>query len=103
MSDNKYCYNCNKYKPYYTKGYIKFDKCDIGLCGVSRKTVDKHDGCEYFGYKCYSRADRKAAALSALTENINILAELKQILEEEDEELLDQFLVNFKNAKKKGR
>lgn len=85
MSDNKYCYNCNKYKPYYTKGYIKFDKCDIGLCGVSRKTVDKHDGCEYFGYKCYSRA------------------ELKQILEEEDEELLDQFLVNFKNAKKKGR
>lgn len=30
-NENKHCYGCKYYKPYFTKGYIQFDRCDIGL------------------------------------------------------------------------
>lgn len=103
MQEKNSCYNCSKYHPYYTKGYIKFDMCDLGLCGASKKTVEKHDSCEKFSYKNYARIGRKSAALAAVTEHVNILAELKQILEEDDEELLGQLLADYKSAKQKGR
>ncbi len=102
MSESNFCYYCRFYKPYYTKGYIKFDKLDTGLCCKSRETVDKHYCCENFCRQSHVRIDKKAAALSKICENINILSEIKQILEEDDnqEEFLKDLLKRI-NAQKK--
>ena len=99
-SGKKHCYSCRYYKPYYTKGYTKFDRCDIGLCGRKKATVEKHEICEKYNNMYYARIDRKRAALEAIAEHINILAEIRQILEEDDEEAIEELLFNFKNRKK---
>ncbi len=103
MTETKHCYNCRMYNPYYTKGNIKFDRCDIGRCSKHRKTVERHDSCEFFSFKYYARRDRMQAALAALTEHVNLMAEIKQILEEDDEEALEEMLLNIKRQKQKRR
>ena len=100
----KFCYSCRFYKPYYTKGNIGFNKLDIGLCNQTKTTVEKHtNACEYFQCRYYARINPKNAALTALTENLNTIAEIKQILEEDDEEALEAFLVERKRQKEKER
>lgn len=99
-NENKHCYGCKYYKPYYTKGYMKFDRCDIGLCVKKKATVERHEACEEYSYKHYSSLNRKQTALKVLVENINLLAEIKQILEEDDEEAIAELFYNFKNRKK---
>lgn len=89
----KFCYGCRFYRPYYTKGYKQFDKLDIGRCGQTGNTVEKHEGCERFQNMYYGRVDRKEAALAALAENLNTLSEIKQILEDDESEALEEFLV----------
>ena len=101
MSDNQHCYNCCFYKPYYTKGYKQFDRLDFGMCGKTKETKDKHCSCRDFSNKFYARVNRKEAALAAVTENINLLVELKQILEEDDEEALQAFLTDYRRLKRK--
>lgn len=101
MSENRYCYNCRFYKPYYIKGYKQFDRLDCGICGRTKENVEKHKGCEYFSYKYYARMSRKEAALAAITENVNVLSEIKQILEEDDEDAMEEFLIRMKQQKKK--
>lgn len=103
MAENKFCYNCRLYRPYYTKGNVKFDRCDIGRCGKTRTTVEKHQSCEFFSFKYYARVDRKQAALAALTEHVNLLSEIRQILEEDDEEALEELLINIRNKKRKEK
>lgn len=103
MSD-KFCYNCRFYKPYYTKGNIRFDKLDIGLCSHTKTTIEKRNGaCEYFQCMYYARINPKQAALSALTENLNTFSELKQILEEDEEEALEAFLFERNRQKQRER
>ncbi len=97
---SKHCYGCKYYKPYYTKGYTQFDRCDIGLCSKKKTTVGKHEFCENYTCKYYGSVNRKQAALSALVEHINVLAEIKQILEEDDEEAIKKLFLDFKNRKK---
>ncbi len=99
----KCCYGCRFYTPYYTKGYIKYDRSDIGMCSKTRNIVDKHHGREEFSQRCYGRIDRKQAALAALTENLNTLSEIKQILEEDEEEALEAFLKERIEQKKRER
>lgn len=100
MSEGKHCYGCKYYKPYYTKGNTQFDKCDIGFC-VKRKTgVEKHDFCDNYSCMYYGRINRKQAALTAATEHINAIAEIKQILEEDDDDDIKELFFNFKNRKK---
>lgn len=101
MKDNKHCYNCEYYKPYYTKGYKQFDKTDLGLCVKTKDTVEKQYACDKFTFCHYIRVGKKDAALAALTENINILVELKQILEEDRDEIIDGFANNLKKELKK--
>ncbi len=98
--EDKHCYGCKYYKPYYTKGYTQFDKCDIGLCSKKKTTVEKHEVCENYTCMYSGRMNRKQAALSALAEHINVLAEIKQILEEDDEEAIKELFFDFKNRKK---
>ncbi len=99
-NESKHCYGCKYYKPYYTKGYTQFDKCDIGLCSKKKITVGKHEVCENYICKYYGRVSRKQAALTAVVEHINILAEIKQILEEDDDESIKELLFDFKNRKR---
>lgn len=98
--EGKHCYGCKYYKPYYTKGYKQFDRCDIGFCTEKEATVDKKEYCEKFTCMYYARTNRKQAALAAVAENINVLVELKQILEEDDEEDVKELFYKFKNRKK---
>ncbi len=97
--EGKHCYGCKYYNPYYTKGYIQFDKRDIGFCSKKKATVEKGEFCENYTRKIYGRINRKQAALSALAEHINVLAEIKQILEEDDEEAIKKLFFDFKNRK----
>lgn len=84
MSVNHECFQCSFYRPYYMKGYVKFDRLDIGQCGMTRETVNKHNGCEKFSFHHYARNnDRIQSAMQAIADHINILSELKQLLEEE--------------------
>lgn len=99
-NENKHCYGCRHYKPYYTKGYKQFDRCDIGLCTEKKATVERHESCEKYSCMYYARLSRKQAALDALAEHINVLAEIKQILQEDDDEAVEELLYNFKNRKK---
>ena len=96
----KHCYGCRHYKPYYTKGNMQFDRCDIGLCTKKKATVERHENCEHYISMYYARINRKQAALDALAEHINVLAEIKQILQEDDDEAVEELLYNFKNRKK---
>lgn len=98
--DSKHCYGCRYYKPYYTKGNIQFDRCDIGLCAKKKITVERHEVCENYTYMYYCRVDRRQAALAAIVEHIDLLSEIKQILEEDDEEVIKELFFNFKNRKR---
>lgn len=98
-NENNHCYLCRNYKPYYTKGYTQFDRCDIGLCTKKKATVENHGVCKKYTCAHYSRIDRRQAALDALAVHINILAEIKQILQEDDEEAVEELFYNFKNRK----
>ena len=100
MSEEKHCYSCKYYRPYYTKGYTQFDRCDIGLCTKKKATVERHENCENYAFMYYGRISRKQAALTALTENINVLAEIKQILDEDDDEAIKELFFDFKNRKR---
>lgn len=51
--------------------------------------------CMYYG-----RVNRMQAALSAIAEHINVLAEIKQIVEEDDEEAIGELLFQYKNRNK---
>lgn len=100
MADSKHCYNCNYYNPYYTKGHKQFDKTDLGFCSKTKTTVEKHGVCDKFSVCRYTRFGRKEAALAAVTENINLLSELKQILEDDNDDLIDEFADNLKKRLK---
>lgn len=99
-SGKKHCYGCRYYKPYYTKGYKQFDRCDIGFCTKKKATVERHESCEHYNCMYYARIDRRQLALEAIAEHINILAEIKQIIQEDDDEAVEELLYNFKNRKK---
>jgi len=99
----KCCYDCRFYRPYYIKGYIKFDKLDMGQCGQTKNTVEKHGGCGKFQNRHYCRIDRKQAALAALTDNLNAIGELKQILEDDESEAVEEFLFKRRLQKEKER
>ena len=101
MSDAK-CFRCSHYKAYYTKGRTNFSKLDTGLCTKKNETVDKHGECDKFALKYCGRYSRKQLALEALTENINLFAEIKQILEEDDEESLEELLFEYNRRKRRG-
>ena len=100
----KFCYNCRFYKAYYTKGNIRFDRLDIGLCNQTKTTIEKHNhACAFFQSTYYARINKKEAALKALAENLNSIAEIKQILEENEEEALEAFLFERNAQKRKER
>lgn len=98
--NNKHCYCCKHYKPYYTKGYIQFDKSDIGLCAKNKDTVKKEYYCDNYSFLYHGRIVRREAALSAVITHVDALSQLKQILEEDDEEEIKELFLNFRKRKR---
>ncbi len=98
--DNKKCYSCRFYKPYYTKGYFKFDKQEVGFCCSNKSATNYNETCGKFSNKNHVRIGRKQAALKALVDNLNILAEIKQILEEDDLDDLEELFTAIRERKK---
>lgn len=98
--DNKKCYSCRFYKPYYTKVYFKFDKQEVGFCCSNKSATNYNETCGKFSNKNHVRIGRKQAALKALVDNLNILAEIKQILEEDDLDDLEELFTAIRERKK---
>lgn len=67
---------------------------------IKKATVEKQECCEQYASMYYGRIGRKQAALKALAEHINVLAEIKQILDEEDDKAIKELFFNFKNRNK---
>ena len=82
---DKACWNCGNYKPYYTKGFCRFNKKDVGFCIEQRISVDKHDQCKCWTHKQYFRY-QKDSSLRSLDEILKQLSEVRQILVEDKEE-----------------
>ncbi|MDE6585871.1 MAG: hypothetical protein K2K80_04250 [Clostridia bacterium] len=98
--DTKHCYNCCYYKPYYLKGDKQFDRCDIGFCSKKKATVEKREVFDKFYHTYYAHVSRRQTALTALVEHINILSEIKQILDEDDDEMIKELFLDFKKRKR---
>lgn len=98
--DHKKCYSCRFYKPYYTKGYYKFDKQEVGFCCSNKSATNYNETCGKFSNKNHVRIGRKQAALKALVDNLNILAEIRQILEEDDLDDLEELFTAIRERKK---
>lgn len=83
---NKACWNCGNYKSYYTKGMCHFDKLDCGLCRKKKESVEKHGQCEFWRNNYAMRSLREKVAKKKLSEILDALIEIRQILFEEKEE-----------------
>lgn len=83
---NKECWNCGNYKAYYTKGLCHFDKLDCGLCQKKKETVEKHGQCIFWRNNYRIRTFREKVAKIKLSEILDALIEIRQILFEEKEE-----------------
>ena len=83
--ENKKCWSCYKFKAYYTKGFSCFDKQKNGYCTLHDKITDNQDCCEMWRYSQLSRTVRKDAAIKSLTEILERLTVIEQIIKEEYE------------------
>ena len=83
---NKACWNCARYRAYYTKGLCNFDKLNYGLCRHKNETVDKHCVCEFWRNNIAFRGWRETVAKKKLNGIFDQLIEIRQILFEEKEE-----------------
>ena len=82
---NKRCCNCYFFNRYYTKGYCRFSKEDVGYCRKKESIKDKNTTCgEWRSNYIYTR-HRGKVALRALNEILLNLNEIRQIIEEDKE------------------
>lgn len=83
---DKACWNCLRYKAYYTKGLCHFDKEKFGFCTKHERMVDKQEGCPFWSLNNPRRETRKKVAMRKLSEILTQLVEIRQILFESKEE-----------------
>lgn len=83
---NKACWNCGNYKAYYTKGLCQFDRLDCGLCRKRQETVDKHQQCKFWRNNYPIRTWRDDFAKRKLSDLLDAIIQIRQILWEEKEE-----------------
>ncbi len=79
---SKECWGCSYFSPLYTKGYLKFDKTDLGRCSRAMVIVDKHSTCENFCRKLSGGYRLKISAGKRLCELLEQVVQLKQIISE---------------------
>ncbi len=80
------CWNCGNYKAYYKEGLCHFERLDYGLCTKTKETVDKHNQCEFWRNNYSKRMWREEIAKKRLSEILDGIVEIRQILFEEKEE-----------------
>lgn len=85
-SQEKKCWNCGKYRAYYTKGYKGFNKEKEGLCIKHDKAVLSQDNCEFWQTNIILRRISKIITLKELTNLAGNICEITQILRDEQEE-----------------
>ena len=83
--ENKKCWSCGEYQVYYTKGYAYFDKQKIGHCRKHNNEVCDCDRCTEWHLRQWHRNIRKGVALHHLSQILERLAAIEQILREENE------------------
>ena len=84
--ENRHCYNCMWYRPFYIKEYCKFDKQDLGLC-KRIEVKERHCVCENWTYnsednKRKRKEMRQSAIIESLGKTIKNLTEVGQILKD---------------------
>lgn len=90
--EKRKCWSCVKYKAFYTKGTIYFDKRDIGFCQQRKRIVAKRECCENWGYNIVTKYNRKRMMLLQLADILNKLTVIEQTLKNEME--LDDINLN---------
>ena len=87
MEDKKKaCWNCGNFGRYYKRGFCQFYKTELGSCSVKGETVDKRGFCDKWRNRCSLRTERRKMSLKVLDEICRNIEEIKQLLEEENEE-----------------
>ncbi len=87
MEYNK-CYNCRFFDRYFTRGYTKFDKTDIGRCYIMQKVVNKSETCDNFKTRRNTR--RENSVLKITLENLlDEISEIRKMIESENDESAD--------------
>lgn len=82
---NKACWNCLRYKIFYTKGLCHFNREKNGYCTKQEKIFDKHEFCEFWFPDNSKRETRKNVAMRRLNEISDAIIEIRQILLESNE------------------
>ena len=82
----RFCWNCLRYKAFYTKGFCHFNKEENGYCIIHKKILDKNEQCEDWIRNKSRQEKRKVVAMRKLNEILNMIVEIKQILFEAKEE-----------------
>ncbi|MBP3422261.1 MAG: hypothetical protein J6K86_00695 [Clostridia bacterium] len=83
---NKACWNCANFGAYYKRGFCQFNKTNKGTCSVKKEIIDRNGFCERWRNTFNLRSSRKERTLKALSEILEHIAAIRQILEEENEE-----------------
>lgn len=88
MEENKIkeCYSCRNFKRYYVKGLSRFNKTNLGYCGIRQEIIEKHNICDKYQYSNHAMFSRKKTSLRILADLLTDITAIKQILQEEEEE-----------------
>ncbi len=82
----KECWNCAKFKAYFTKGFWHFNREKNGKCIYNNSVVDKHNCCDNWGKNHLQRQIRKEVVLKGLIDTLKTLFEVNQIIIDENNE-----------------
>ena len=84
---NKACWNCASFNAFYSRGFCNFIKTKKGSCSVKKEIVDKGGLCDRWRNTFHLRSHRKRLTLKALDQILSDISAIRQILEEENEEM----------------
>lgn len=84
---NKACWNCLRYKAFFTKEQCRFEKLPYGLCGWKGETVQNGETCTFWVSDERKREIRKKVAIRRLGELSESILQLQQILSDDEERL----------------
>lgn len=82
----KDCLNCGNYYMFYTKVRDHFQKERQGFCDLDKRVVANHEACEKWRNNLWRRKVSRKMCMKTLDMALTNLSEIKQILQEEQEE-----------------
>ncbi len=83
-SNSKRCWCCGDYYPFYTKGFIRYNRERIGYCRKCEKIVGNGATCESWRNNSKRKRTINKFSMRVLNETLHTLSEVTQaILDEE--------------------